>query len=315
MNPRADDQNDAPAIEVHGLTKKYDEKLAVDDVSFTVPRGSVFTLVGPNGAGKTTTVEAMVAMRKPTSGTVRVLGHDVGKDPKAIRSRIGVLPQELRLFDRITPRETLAYFAALYDNPLPIDDLIALLGLQEHADMYVGKLSGGLRRRVCIATALVNDPDILFLDEPTTGIDPVARRAVWGLIRAFKAKGKSVFLTTHYMDEAEALSDTVAVIKGGRIVAQGSPAKLISSFEGHRVLQVPGGGPAGRGVGEKLGLKSLVTPMGDVLLHVPQARDIMGVLADLKGAGVPTRQVVVRDPSLDDVYVSLVLGEATGVKA
>jgi ABC-2 type transport system ATP-binding protein len=219
MTRSADD-----AIVVEALTKCYGDLRAVDDVSFTVRQGEVFAFLGPNGAGKTTTVEIIETLRTPTSGKVRVLGMDVTTRKRDIIPRIGVLPQGFSSFDRITVRESLQYYARLFGCPhADIDGLMDLTNLKEKTDVQFKNLSGGLKQRLGIAIALVNDPEVVFLDEPTTGLDPHARRAVWDVLLGLKRRGKAVFLTTHYMDEAELLADTVAIISQGKLVAIGSP--------------------------------------------------------------------------------------------
>lgn len=218
------------AIEVASLTKQYNGFLAVDNLSFTVKKGEMFALLGPNGAGKTTTVEIINTILKPTSGTVTLLGMDVTQKKYDIIPRIGVLPQGFSSFDRITVRETLEYYSRLFGcRKTDIKGLISLVNLNHKADEQYRKLSGGLKQRLGIAVALVNDPEIIFLDEPTTGLDPRARRKVWEILMDLKKKGKTVFLTTHYMEEAEVLADTVAIIAKGRITAMGSPGELIEN--------------------------------------------------------------------------------------
>ncbi len=212
------------AIEVEKLTKRYGDLLAVNDISFTVRKGEVFALLGPNGAGKTTTVEIIDTIRTPTSGKVTLLGMDVTKKKHDIVPRIGVLPQGFSSFDRITVRETLQYYSRLFScRNTDIDGLIELVNLKDKAEEQYKNLSGGLKQRLGIAIALVNDPEVVFLDEPTTGLDPRARREVWEVLLGLKKKGKTVFLTTHYMEEAELLADTVAIISKGKIIAMGSP--------------------------------------------------------------------------------------------
>ena len=223
-------QNHEYAIEVSNLTKHYNGFSAVDDISFTVRKGEVFALLGPNGAGKTTTVEIISTIRKPTSGKVTLLGMDVTQNKYKIIPRMGVLPQGFSSFDRITVKETLQYYARLFCNKnTDINGLIALVNLKDKVKEQYKNLSGGLKQRLGIAVALVNDPDVVFLDEPTTGLDPRARREVWKVLLGLKEKGKTIFLTTHYMEEAELLADTVAIIAKGKITAMGSPVELIEN--------------------------------------------------------------------------------------
>ena len=211
-------------IEVEKLTKRYGELLAVNDVSFAVRKGELFAFLGPNGAGKTTAVEIIETIRLPTSGKVSVLGMDVTRKKRDIVQRIGVLPQGFSSFDRVTVRESIQYYSRLFGGKTTdVDGLIELANLKDKSREQFKNLSGGLKQRLGIAIALVNDPEIVFLDEPTTGLDPRARREVWEVLRGLKQQGKTVFLTTHYMEEAEFLADTVAIISKGRIIATGSP--------------------------------------------------------------------------------------------
>src|SRR5947207_6289352 len=214
------------AVEVENLHKRYGEHEAVRGISFEIREGEVFGLLGPNGAGKTTTIEILEGYRRRDEGTVSVLGADPAHPPRAWRGRIGVVLQSSAMYETLTVRESLALFAGYYPRPRDVDDVVRLVGLQEKADARARSLSGGQRRRLDFGLALVGDPDLIFLDEPTTGFDPAARRAAWETIRSLRALGKTILLTTHYLDEAEQLSDRVAVLREGRIVATGTPADL-----------------------------------------------------------------------------------------
>src|SRR5512141_2231253 len=230
------------AIEVENLTKRYGDLLAVNGISFNVRKGEVFAFLGPNGAGKTTTVEIIDMIRRPTSGKVRLLGMDVTKKKRTIVPRIGVLPQDFSSFDRITVRETLQYYSRLFSRTrrlrrnADIDGLIELVNLKDKAEEQYKNLSGGLQQRLGIAIALVNDPEVVFLDEPTTGLDPRYRHGGWEVLLGLKKKGKTIFLTTHYMEEAELLADTVAIISKGKVIAMGSPGELIETNAHYQVL-------------------------------------------------------------------------------
>ena len=215
------------AIEVNSLVKKYCNLTAVDSISFNVKKGEIFAFLGPNGAGKTTTVEILECIRKPTSGKAVVLGFDILKDEEEIKKRIGVLPQDFNTFARLTVKENIEYFAGMFGSSVDADSLIKLVDLEDKRNEQYRKLSGGLKQRLGVAIALVNDPEILFLDEPTAGLDPKARHEVWDAILGLKQKGKTIFLTTHYMEEAEILADTVTIIHKGKIVADGTPQGLI----------------------------------------------------------------------------------------
>jgi ABC-2 type transport system ATP-binding protein len=214
------------AIEVQDLHKHYGATRAVDGLSFQVAPGEVFALLGPNGAGKTTTVEILEGHRRRTSGQVEVLGFDPQAGGREFRERIGIVLQEAGVDEDFTPRELVGVYRGMYPRRLPVDEVIALVGLADKADAKVKTLSGGQRRRLDLALGLIGDPELLFLDEPTTGFDPSARRKAWELVESLRALGKTVLLTTHYMDEAEHLADRVGVVVAGRLVALGTPAEL-----------------------------------------------------------------------------------------
>jgi ABC-2 type transport system ATP-binding protein len=219
--------NNQIAIEVESLIKKYGTLTAVDSISFSVKKGEIFAFLGPNGAGKTTTVEILECIRKPTSGKAFVLGFDILKDEEKIKKRIGVLPQDFNTFSRLTVKENIEYFAGMFGSSIDANDLIKLVDLEDKRNEQYKNLSGGLKQRLGVAIALVNDPEILFLDEPTAGLDPKARHEVWDMVQGLKQKGKTIFLTTHYMEEAEILADTVTIIHKGKIVADGTTQELI----------------------------------------------------------------------------------------
>ena len=215
-----------PAIEVHDLHKRYGEFEAVRGIDITVQRGEVFGLLGPNGAGKTTTVEILEGYRERTSGEVSVLGHDPSSREGALRKRIGIVLQTSGIYSHVTPREALRHWASFYPAPRHVEEVLTLMGLQEKADVRTRKLSGGQLRRLDFALALIGDPELIFLDEPTTGFDPEARRAAWETVRSLRELGKTILLTTHYLDEAQALADRVAIVKDGRVLAIGPPREL-----------------------------------------------------------------------------------------
>jgi ABC-2 type transport system ATP-binding protein len=229
------------AIEVENLRKSYDGLEAVRGVSFGVERGEVYGLLGPNGAGKTTTVEILEGYRRRTAGQVQVLGHDPERRDRELQQRVGIVLQSCGFYPRVTVREAVEHFAKTYVKPRDPGETIALVGLEDKADARTNQLSGGQRRRLDLALALVGDPELVFLDEPTTGFDPAARRTAWNAVRTLKALGKTVVLTTHYLDEAQALADRVAIVKDGRIVAEGPPAELSPETAGYRVSYLSGG--------------------------------------------------------------------------
>jgi ABC-2 type transport system ATP-binding protein len=219
------------AIEVQGLRKAYEEHEAVRGIDFEVRRGEVFGLLGPNGAGKTTTVEILEGYRSRTSGSVSVLGHDPASRDPDLRARVGIVLQSSGIYRYLTVRESVAHWAGFYPRPRDVEEVISIVGLEEAAEQRANKLSGGQQRRLDLALALVGDPELVFLDEPTTGFDPAARRAAWGTVRSLKELGKTVLLTTHYLDEAQALADRVAIIKDGKILAEGPPSSLGAGAE------------------------------------------------------------------------------------
>lgn len=302
--------NHEHAIEVEALTKRYGPLCAVDDLSLTVRKGEVFAFLGPNGAGKTTTVEIIATLRPPTSGMVRVLGMDVTRHKRDIIRRIGVLPQGFASFDRITVSESILYYARLFGRKhADIDDLIDLTGLHDKRDVQFKYLSGGLKQRVGIAIALVNDPEIVFLDEPTTGLDPHARRAVWDVLLGLKNRGKVVFLTTHYMEEAELLADTVAIISRGKLVAKGSPPELIEHHASHMCLTLKSMKAKAMQLIMNLGFEPTQDEQSNIKVHVKDGHDVHEILGVLKHADIPVPGMDVRKPNLEEVFLRMT-GEA-----
>jgi ABC-2 type transport system ATP-binding protein len=221
-----------PVIEVSELRKEYGSTVAVDGVSFEVRSDEVFGLLGPNGAGKTTVVELLQGLRAPTAGDVVVLGHRLPENRRAVAERVGVVPQSFHTFERLTVRENVALVGSLHGGSRPVDDVLSAVGLDEYADERFGALSGGYRRRTGVAMALVSDPEVLFLDEPTAGLDPAARRSTWQLVDKLPDLGTAVVLTTHYMDEVEYLADRVALLVDGSVEAVDSVSKLVDAYAG-----------------------------------------------------------------------------------
>lgn len=227
------------AIEVVSLKKHYGQLQAVDDISFSVQQGEVFSLLGPNGAGKTTTVEILEGLRERDTGDVRVLGMDPWKEGYTLHKRIGVIPQGFRFFDKSTPLEAVRYYSELFDVEVDAEAIIKEVILQDSKNTIFENLSGGQKQKVGLALALVNNPELLFLDEPTTGLDPQARRTMWEVIRSLKLKGRSILLTTHYLEEAQILADKVAIMNKGKIIAAGTPMELIDEYgSGKRQVMV-----------------------------------------------------------------------------
>ncbi|MGC2063121.1 MAG: ABC transporter ATP-binding protein [Thermodesulfovibrionales bacterium] len=297
------------AIEVDKLTKRYGDFLAVDSISFTVSKGEVFAFLGPNGAGKTTTVEIIETIRIPTSGSVTLLGMDVTKKKHDIVHRIGVLPQGFSSFDRITVRETIQYYSRLFSVDTDIDGLIDLVNLRDKAKEQYRNLSGGLKQRLGIAIALVNDPEVVFLDEPTTGLDPRARHEVWEVLLGLKKKGKTVFLTTHYMEEAELLADTVAIISRGKVIAMGSPGELIEGNANYLALTLRSVDEKVFEIVRKLGFEPVPDKQKNIRVRVEQTYDVQRILNAIKDAGAVYRSLDVRKPNLEEVFLKLT-GEA-----
>jgi ABC-2 type transport system ATP-binding protein len=282
----------APAILVRDLHKSYGPVEAVRGIDFEVQRGEVFGLLGPNGAGKTTTVEVLEGHLERTSGIVSVLGLDPGGRPRELRQRVGVVLQGGGTYRHLTVRESLVHFAGLYPRPRDVDEVLALAGLVEVRDRRTRKLSGGQLRRLDLALALVGDPELVFLDEPTTGFDPAARRAAWQTVRQLADLGKTILLTTHYLDEAQALCDRVAIVKDGRVLATGAPAELDSGAARYRVSWR---GPDGE-------TQTRETPDPTALLHQLTSAAL--------AHGEALRDLTVSRPTLEEVYLELVSADA-----
>jgi ABC-2 type transport system ATP-binding protein len=295
-------------IDVHGLTKYYPGVKAVDGIDFEVRSGEVFSLLGPNGAGKTTTVEILEGLRPPTGGTARVFGVDVSKDYTKIRKRVGVLPQEFEPFDRLTPTEAVVYWGQLFNRNVTKNDARALLGevnLSERANVQGIKLSGGEKRKLGIAMALVGQPDLLFLDEPTTGLDPKARRDLWGLVHKIESEGRTVILTTHYLEEAEQLADNVAIMFKGKIAAQGPPQELVARNGALTTIVLGGAGAAGLAEVTRRGIPATLDHE-DVLVRVRDPHEMKAILAKLSALELPIKDMYTRRGTLEDVFLSLI---------
>ncbi len=297
-----------PVINVRDLKKHYADIKAVDGITFDVEKGAMFSLLGPNGAGKTTTVEILEGLRDPTSGEARVLGVNVRTDYRKIRDRVGILPQDFEPFDRLKPREAVAYWAQLFDRTMTkkeIDDIIKTVGLTDRADTLAMNLSGGEKRRLGIAMSLVGRPALVFLDEPTTGLDPGARRELWALIRQLKKEGTTILLTTHYLDEAEQLADDVAIMNHGKIVARGSPAELIAQYGQGSSIVLGGAGEDGLKAVRARGITAELQG-ADVVVQVPVASDMRRMLEKLASIDTPLNEIYTRRASLEDVFLKLV---------
>jgi ABC-2 type transport system ATP-binding protein len=297
---------DGAAIEVDGLRKSYGGVEAVRGLSLHVRRGEIFAFLGPNGAGKTTTVEIMEGFRRRDAGDVRVLGVDPEHGGRDWRAQIGIVLQEGKAQPELTVRETLELWSAYYPRPKPVAETIALVGLGEKADDRVGRLSGGQRRRLDVGLALIGDPDLIFLDEPTTGFDPVARRAAWAVIAGLRELGKTVFLTTHYLDEAQELADRVAIIKAGVIVAEGPPEALGAGST--TVTEITFVAPAEVDMRELPGGPAIgVSPDGVARLRTELPTRVLAELCGwAAGRGIELERLEVTRPTLEDVYLELV---------
>ena len=299
------------AIQCRDLRKTYDGKVeAVRGLNLEIQAGECFGLLGPNGAGKTTTIEILEGLLAPTSGEVKILGKSWRDDEREMREWLGISLQETRLSEKLTVRETIELFASFYRAPRSSDEVLAQLELTEKADSWVGKLSGGQRQRLAVATALVCNPKILFLDEPTTGLDPQSRRQLWEIIRQFQRDGGTVLLTTHYMDEAERLCDRLAIVDHGQIIAEGSPAELIEKLGGHHVVEFSvSGNSDGAAVQTWKALPSVESVREDdglVALNVKQPHLTIPALLDAIGRqGTELRHLTTRQASLEDVFVNL----------
>jgi ABC-2 type transport system ATP-binding protein len=295
------------AIEVKGLVKRFEDTVAVAGIDLEVPVGQCIGLLGPNGAGKTTTVEILEGLQPPTAGKVELLGRSWTRDAKYLRERIGIALQETRFAERLTVEETVRLFRSFYAQGLTVEEAIALVRLEEKRHTYSVKLSGGQRQRLALAVALVADPEVLFLDEPTTGLDPQSRRALWDVIEGLKGQGRTVVLTTHYMEEAQVLCDQVVIMDHGRIVAQGTPPQLIASIGAEQIIEfastpdLPAGALAAiptfvsaraRGDGHTLSVKELHTALP-------------GLLAVVAARGARLRHLSTRQATLDDVFLTL----------
>jgi ABC-2 type transport system ATP-binding protein len=293
------------AIAVTGLTKLYGPLAAVDGIDFRVPQGEVFAFLGPNGAGKTTTVEILEGVRRKTSGEVRVLGLDPWSQGAELHREIGVIPQEFRFFDKITPKEAIEYYGVLFNKRPDAKALLERVFLLDKASTRFENLSGGQKQKLGLALALVNDAKVCFLDEPTTGLDPQARRAIWDVIRQLKSEGRTVFLTTHYLEEAELLADQVAIINHGKIIAFGTPGEIIRNHGRPERLMVDGPPSLAQYLKTHLPLQ-VVVEEGKVEVQMRDKRDALTVLKAVEESGIPWSGFATVQDTLEDVFVHLV---------
>ena len=301
----------SPAVAVRDLRKSYGAVEAVRGISFEIGAGECFGLLGPNGAGKTTTVEVLEGLLPASSGEVAVLGRRWGRDDREIRERLGVCLQQTVLSEKLEVGETVGLFRSFYRQGREPREVVREVGLQEKERARVGTLSGGQKQRLAVACALVGDPELLFLDEPTTGLDPQSRRQVWDIVNGFKRRGRTVVLTTHYMDEAEKLCDRISVVDHGRIIAQGTPRELIRSLGGDHVIEitVEEGGPGELLPGELADLPSVRAAHAEashLVLTVTEPHvAIAPLLERVASRGFALASLAIRHASLEDVFVSL----------
>src|SRR5450755_2612390 len=298
--------DDMPAVRVRGLTKSYGDVAAVKGIDLEIARGEVFALLGPNGAGKTTTVEILEGYRHRDQGEISVLGLDPSSQRAELKKRIGIVLQSTGVDRYLTVAEVIAMYAGYYPHPRPVDEVIELVGLNEKRNARVVTLSGGQQRRLDVAIALAGDPEMLFLDEPTTGFDPSARHEAWEVVKNLASLGKTVLLTTHYMDEAQYLADRVAVIAGGRLVAEGTPATLAGRESARATVsyRLPPGTAAPAGLGDR-------ATADDRLTFTPD--DLTRAMYELTRWAIDNEVTLealqIQRPSLEDVYLQLTGGE------
>lgn len=296
------------AVVVQNLTKRYGPITAVDDVSFAIRKGEIFGLLGPNGAGKTTTVEAIEGLRKPDKGSIHVCGIDALKQPGRIKEIIGVQLQSTTLYDKIRVKEAIDLFGSYYRKSIPSSVILERVSLVDKKDSLVMNLSGGLKQRLAMALALVNDPEVLFLDEPTTGLDPQARRNVWTIIENLKREGKTIVLTTHYMEEAERLCDKVGIIDQGRIIGMDSPANLVANSGLESTVEFRSApGQSGRLFQALTGLAGIRRQDdGSFSLQTKEpSRAILDIARVSAETGISLKSITIREATLEDVFLSL----------
>jgi ABC-2 type transport system ATP-binding protein len=301
------------SIEVSNLKKSYGSLKAVDGISFKVKQGEVFGLLGPNGAGKTTTIEIMEGLRERDSGDVKILGLDPWKDGYELHKKIGVIPQDFTFFEKTTPKEAIKYYASLFNVKVDADVILKEVLLDEMENHVFENLSGGQKQKTGLALSLVNSPELLFLDEPTTGLDPNARRAIWDVIRRLKAKGKTIILTTHYLDEAQQLSDRVAIMDHGHIVAMGTTEEIIEQNGSGERLEIHGEQQLADYIKVNTELQVVYDPVKEIItIPLKKKIDMLAALAAAEQSGMKWGEIQTHQDSLEDVFIKLVnepLGE------
>jgi len=296
-------------IEVSSLKKCYGDLKAVDGISFIVNKGEVFGLLGPNGAGKTTTIEILEGLRQKDGGDIKVLGLDPWKNGYELHKKFGVIPQEFTFFEKTTPREAIIYYADLFNVKVDPDEILKEVLLEDSAKVNFDNLSGGQKQKTGLALSLVNTPELLFLDEPTTGLDPNARRAIWDVIRGLKAKGKTIILTTHYLDEAQQLCDRVAIMNHGHIVAMGTSDEIIKDHGSGERLEIHGSEKLADYIRANTELQvDYDKAKGEIIIPLRMKIDALAALAAAEQSKMDWGEIQTRQDSLDDVFVKLVSG-------
>jgi len=294
-------------MRVSDLVKHYGEVHAVDGISFSIPRASVFTLLGPNGAGKTTTLEILEGIRDPDGGEIEVFGSRLRRVTRDVKERMGVLLQDANFEPYLRVREVVGLFCSFFRSHLSVDEILERVALKEKANAYMKTLSGGQQQRLAVGVALVNDPDLVFLDEPTTGLDPQARRNIWSIVTDLKVEGKTIILTTHYMEEAEALSDHVCIMDHGRIIAEGSPRELAARLGRETIIEFTAGDLDAAALQPIAAHCKSVYQDGELI--TVETEDLVptmeALLAWAKDRGTPLSNLIVRQPNLEDVFLSL----------
>lgn len=298
---------DQSLMRVSGLAKHYGAVRAVDGISFSIPRASVFTLLGPNGAGKTTTLEILEGLRDPDEGEIEVFGSRLRRVTRDVKERMGVLLQDANFEPYLRVREVVGLFCSFFTTHLTVDEILDRVALKEKANAYIKTLSGGQRQRLAVGVALVNNPDLVFLDEPTTGLDPQARRNIWSIVTDLKVEGKTIILTTHYMEEAETLSDHVCIMDQGQIIAEGSPRELAARLGQETIIEFTAGDLDAAALAPIASRCKSVHQDGELV--TVEAEDLVpameALLAWAKDRGTPLSNLIVRQPNLEDVFLSL----------
>lgn len=296
---------EVPSISIQNLRKSYGDIKAVNDLSFSVEEGEVYSLLGPNGAGKTTTVEILEGLRKPDSGKIRVLGQDPWRSISNLKNRIGILPQGFQFFERVTPSEAISYYCSLFGVEDRSDELIKMVEIEEVRNVYFTNLSGGQKQKLGICLALVNDPKVIFLDEPTTGLDPRARRKIWDLIRKLKSERRTIILTTHYLEEAQILSDRVGIVDHGKMVVEGTPDEIISKMGKGRRLHVTKDPRLSQYLSDKLNL-NFQSSDNELTIHIEKNEDLLQILDFMNQNSISLKNLHLKEDTLEDIFVDLV---------